>query len=140
MKWIYNDGGRSKYYKATNVRDCVCRAIAIANNEDYKIVYNTLKKYNHGESPRNGMYESVYSKLLKAWGWKQIKCEKKNIHLNENEIPDGIIICKIDRHLVAVKDKIIYDTWDCSKVRKGKNKGQSDVVKVISYWIKENAA
>ena len=81
MKWIYNDGGRSKYYKATNVRDCVCRAIAIANNEDYKMVYNTLKKYNHGESPRNGMYESVYSKLLKAWGWKQIKCEKKNIHL-----------------------------------------------------------
>ena len=42
MKWIYNDGGRSKYYKATNVRDCVCRAIAIANNEDYKMVYNTF--------------------------------------------------------------------------------------------------
>ena len=39
MKWIYNDGGRSFYYKASNVRDCVCRAIAIANDEDYKVVY-----------------------------------------------------------------------------------------------------
>lgn len=140
MKWIYNDGGRSLYYKAPNVRDCVCRAIAIANNEDYKIVYNTLKKYNNGVTPRNGMYESVYSKLLKAWGWKCISCENKHIHLKEDEIPDGVIICKIKGHLVAVKNKIIYDTWDCTKVRNGKLKGESDIVEVIKYWVKENVA
>lgn len=140
MKWIYNDGGRSLYYKATNVKDCVCRAIAIANDKDYKVVYNALKRLNNNESPRNGMYESVYSKLLKSWGWKCIPCDKQDVHLNENEIPNGIIICKIDRHLVAVKDKIVYDTWDCTKVRKGKNKGQPDIVKVYKYWIKENAA
>ena len=140
MKWIYNDGGRSYYYKAKNVRDCVCRAIAIANNEDYKIVYNTLKRFNNGVSPRNGMYESVYSKLLKVWGWKEVSCEKKNIHLKEDEIPNGIIICKIDRHLVAIKDKIVYDTWDSTKVRKGKNKGKPDMVRVEKYWIKEKVA
>jgi hypothetical protein len=139
MKWIYNDGGRSFYYKAPNVKDCVCRAIAIANNKDYKVVYNTLKLFNNGQSPRNGMYESVYSKLLKSWGWKPISCEKKNIHLKEDELPDGIIICKIDHHLVAVKNKIIYDTWDCSKVRKGKHKGEPDRVKVIKYWVKDVA-
>ena len=137
MKWIYNDGGRSYYYKAKNVRDCVCRAIAIANNEDYKVVYNALKLLNNNESPRNGMYESVYSKLLKAWGWRCVPCEKKNIHLKEDELPDGIIICKLDRHLVAVKDKIVYDTWDCTRVRKGKNKGKPDIVKVYKYWVKD---
>ena len=45
MKWIYNDGGRSLYYKAQNVRDCVCRAIAIANDEDYKDWNRVLTKY-----------------------------------------------------------------------------------------------
>ena len=138
MKWIYNDGGRSYYYKAQNVRDCVCRAIAIASDKDYKVVYNTLKIFNNGVSPRNGMYEVVYAKLLKAWGWKCVPC--KNVHLKEDELPDGIIICKIDRHLVAVKDKIAYDTWDSTKVRKGKNKGKPDMVKVEKYWIKESAA
>ena len=140
MKWIYNDGGRSLYFKAQDVRDCVCRAIAIANDKDYKVVYNTLKIFNNNQSPRNGVYESVYSKLLKSWGWKCISCENKNIHLKEDELPDGIIICKIDRHLVAVKDKIVYDTWDSTKVRKGKNKGKPDMVKVEKYWIKENVA
>lgn len=136
MKWIYNDGGRSFYYKASNVRDCVCRAIAIANDEDYKVVYNALKRLNNNVSPRDGLYESVYSKLLKSWGWKCISCENKNIHLKEDELPDGIIICKIEGHLVAVKDKIVYDTWDCTKVRKGKLKGKADIVKVKKYWIK----
>ena len=132
--------GDSLYYKALNVRDCVCRAIAIANDEDYKVVYNVLKRLNNNVSPRDGLYESVYSKLLKSWGWKCISCENKNIHLKEDELPDGIIICKIDRHLVAVKDKIVYDTWDCTKVRKGKNKGKTNIVKVEKYWIKENVA
>ena len=136
MKWINNDGGRSFYYKASNVRDCVCRAIAIANDEDYKVVYNALKRLNNNISPRDGLYESVYSKLLKSWGWKCISCENKNIHLKEDELPDGIIICKIEGHLVAIKDKIAYDTWDCTKVRKGKLKGKADIVKVKKYWIK----
>lgn len=136
MKWIYDDGGRSNYYKAKSVRDCVCRAIAIANDKDYKYVYKILKAYNNGETPRNGVCESVYKKLLKAWGWKCVECERKNIHLKADEIPNGIVICKINRHLVAIKDGIIHDTWDCSKARKGKYKGQHDVVKVIKYWVK----
>ena len=45
MKWIYDTGGREKYYKALNVKDCVTRAIAIANGMDYKETYMALKKY-----------------------------------------------------------------------------------------------
>ena len=50
MELIYDTGGREKYYQALNVKDCVVRAIAIANQMDYKVTYNLVKKYNGGES------------------------------------------------------------------------------------------
>ena len=37
-RFIYNDGGRSKYYQLEKVGDCVIRAIAIATETDYKEV------------------------------------------------------------------------------------------------------
>ena len=46
MEWIYNDGGRSNYYKAKDVGDCVCRALAIATGTDYKVMYNLLKGFD----------------------------------------------------------------------------------------------
>lgn len=36
MDFVYNDGGRSRYFKAKSVGDCVTRAIAIATRTDYK--------------------------------------------------------------------------------------------------------
>ena len=36
MKFIYDDGGRSKYFKAKGVSDCVTRAICNATGKDYK--------------------------------------------------------------------------------------------------------
>ena len=53
MKYIYNDGGRSKYFKG-KANDCVCRAISIASNRDYKEVYDSLKKALG--TPRNGVF------------------------------------------------------------------------------------
>lgn len=42
MDFVYNDGGRSKYFKG-NAGDCVTRAIAIATGFDYKEVYDNIK-------------------------------------------------------------------------------------------------
>ena len=47
MEWKYNDGGRSKYFSAKRVNDCVVRSIAIATNKDYKEVYQTIKKFRN---------------------------------------------------------------------------------------------
>lgn len=59
MEYNYNDGGRSKYFKAECVNDCVTRAIAIATERDYKEVYNEIKSIV-GYSPRNGiLYKDV---------------------------------------------------------------------------------
>lgn len=49
--FIYNDGGRSRYFKG-DAGDCVTRAIAIALNTDYKLIYDTNKKLL-GYTPRN---------------------------------------------------------------------------------------
>ena len=44
--FIYDDGGRSKYYrmkfKSDRVGDCVIRALAIATGGDYKSVRDEL--------------------------------------------------------------------------------------------------
>ena len=49
MEWVYDDGGRSKYFKAEHVGDCVCRAIAIGTGKDYKEVYDLI---NHTPNKR----------------------------------------------------------------------------------------
>ena len=43
MKWIYDDGGRNKYYKG-NTNDCVCRAISIAYQKYSKPVMKEMEK------------------------------------------------------------------------------------------------
>ena len=82
MKFFYNDGGRSKYYKSEKVGDCVCRAIAIANEMDYKEVYDLINEYAKKErinkksgsrsSSRNGVAKTTTRKILNDLGWKWI--------------------------------------------------------------------
>jgi hypothetical protein len=43
MKWVYNDGGRKAAGYKGEARDCVVRAIAIATDQPYEVVY---KEFN----------------------------------------------------------------------------------------------
>ena len=38
-----------------------------------------------------------------------------SMHLTEDEIPMGNLIVDLSRHLTNVKDKVIYDTYNCSE-------------------------
>lgn len=115
----YSDGGRSKYFKADNVRDCVVRSIAIVTGLDYKEVYDTIRKII-GESPRNGVSNKSVRKIMDYFGgvWIPLSgigtgCKA---HLCAGEIPmDKKIICNISKHVVAVINGVIYDTYDCSR-------------------------
>ena len=120
MKFKYNDGGRSKYYKATIVGDCVVRAIAIATQRDYKEVYkeaHTLLGY----SPRDGTrHHSHTKKLVEHFGgkWKAMMTIGSGCkhHLKDGEVPmQGNIICSLSGHLTAVVNGVINDTYDCSR-------------------------
>ena len=129
MEWVYDTGGREKYYKALNVRDCATRAIAIANDMDYKETYMMLKEYNGGESPRNGVYGFISSKMLTDLGWEYVEYKDEDVYFADAMIPiDEIIICKLPGHLVAVIKGVAHDTWNIVKSKKPK--------KLMGYWVK----
>lgn len=131
MEWVYNDGGRSRYFEATDVGDCVTRAISIATGKDYKEVYNDLKRLNGGKSCRNGTPKEVGKKYLASLGWTWIPTMQIGsgctTHLCEEELPKGTLIVQVSRHLTCVKDGVIYDTYDCSR-------GETRCV--YGYWLK----
>lgn len=131
MKFKYNDGGRSKYFKATNVGDCVTRAICNATGKDYLEVYNSLKELASHEKitkrkrriskVRDGVYKDTYKKYIEdILGWKWVSCsgigKGISIHLNESELPlKGTYIIRVSKHLTCIKDGVLIDTYDCSR-------------------------
>lgn len=118
MEFNYNDGGRSKYFKANGVGDCVTRAIAIATGKDYKEVYNEVKKMV-GYSPRNGIICADTKKIVKAFGGVWHACmgigTGCKVHMREDELPKGTIVVNVSHHLSCVKNGVINDIYDCSR-------------------------
>lgn len=119
LAFQYNDGGRSRYFKAQKVGDCVTRAFAIATGKDYKEVYDLIFKIAK-ETPRNGVRKSVSKKVAKQLGgvWHPLMsigtgCKS---HLRVNEVPmQGKIVCSVSKHLTAIIDGVINDTYDCGR-------------------------
>lgn len=129
MDFVYSDGGRSKYFKAEKVGDCVCRAICNAGGYDYKVIYDTLnaaaKKERTGKrksgksSARNGVYRDTYRKVIEGLGWvwhpTMTIGSGCKVHLNEYELPMDKLIVVVSNHLTCVSYGILYDTYDCSR-------------------------
>ena len=129
MKWVYDDGGRSKYFKAEKVGDCVCRAISIATGEDYKVIYDRINELSKSErkgkkkkgtsTARNGVYKTTRVKILEELGWvwhpTMAIGSGCKVHLMSDELPNGTLIVKVSNHLTCVKDGVLYDTYDCSR-------------------------
>ena len=131
MQLVINDGGRSKYFKAENVGDCVTRAICNATGKDYLEVYNRLKEMARRESTkrhrghkkssvRDGVFKETWKRYLKEIGWvhhsvTSIGDRSSRMKLTEEDLPMGNLIVQISKHLTNVKDHVIYDTYDCSR-------------------------
>jgi hypothetical protein len=129
MRFVYCDGGRSKYFKAERVGDCCARAIASATGIDYKEVYDSLNKLAKEErtskrkksisNARSGVYKSTADKYLKSLGWKWHACmtigSGCQVHVDENELPSGNLVLNLSRHFTCVKNGVLYDTYDCSR-------------------------
>lgn len=134
MKFVYSDGGRSRYFKANNVNDCVIRATCNATQKDYLEVYNDLKKLNGGKSCRNGTPSKIakkYINSLEGWEWvpTMLVGQGCKVHLKEDELPKGILILSLSKHYTCVKDGVIHDTYDCSR---------NGTRCVYGFWIKKN--
>lgn len=119
LDYQFNDGGRSKYYKASSVGDCVVRAASIALGRDYKEVYNLAKSIS-GKSPRDGVDKNSVRKIMEAVGGKWIAVMKIGtgckMHLSADDFPtDGKYIAQLSGHVCAVINGCIYDTFNPSR-------------------------
>lgn len=132
----FNDGGRAAAGYKGITGDCVVRAIAIAAQVPYQEVYDALfdqratyaaTRRNRtaanirrkGNSPRNGSPRKVYDAYLKQLGWRFVPTMSFGsgckVHLRPDELPGGRIIARVSKHLCAVIDGVIHDTYDCSR-------------------------
>jgi len=125
MKHIYNDGGRANAGYRGKPGDCVVRAIAIATGLPYQTVYNQINLTAKRERPRcgqirsnsrTGVHKRTCKRYLESLGWHWVPtmgigtgCQ---VHLREDELPAGCLIVSLSRHITAVIDGVIHDTFN----------------------------
>lgn len=78
MKFQFNDGGRIDAGIKGKTGDCVVRAIAIATQKPYQVVYDAInltaqsertgKRKRGKSSSRTGVYKGTISKYLESLG------------------------------------------------------------------------
>jgi hypothetical protein len=157
MKFKFDDGGRAAAGYQGKAGDCVTRAIAIATDKPYQEVYDAMwdglrshaakhrdraarrisrGKGLRGTTPRNGVTKKVWRPYLESLGWKwtptmQIGSGCK-VHLKASEIPRrGKFIVQVSRHLLAVVNGVIHDTYDDQR---------GGTRCVYGYWSRPEAA
>lgn len=129
VHWVYDDGGRADagYKGATG--DCVCRAIAIATEQPYQVVYDALnamgkqervgKRQKRRSSARTGVYPKTIRKYMESIGWEWVPTmqigQGCTVHLKAEELPKGRLVVSVSKHEVAVIDGVIHDTYDPSR-------------------------
>jgi len=124
----FNDGGRQSAGFKGKTGDCVVRAIAIATGKPYSEVYDALysrsrqralRRGKKARSPRCGVARAVYEPYLLNLGWRWNPCMKIGtgcrVHLRPDELPAGRLIVAVSKHLSAVIDGVIHDTFDPSR-------------------------
>lgn len=143
MNFTFNDGGRSAAGFKGHADDCVVRAVAIATGLPYKEIYDLCNETCKTEKPskrrsgksssRKGVHKVTTKKLLEVLGWQWVPTMKIGsgckVHLRADELPAGRLIVSVSKHLVAVIDGVIHDTYDCSR---------NGTRCVYGYWIKTN--
>ena len=131
-----NDGGREAAGFKGGAGDCVVRSIAIAANLPYLQVYKDLRSANAnyadlrndklarrlnqtGSSPRNGNHRNVFHDYITKQGFDWVPTMRVGqgcqVHLRPDELPSGILIVKVSKHLTAIVNGVIQDTHDPSR-------------------------
>lgn len=125
MSWVYDDGGRELAGYRGTAGDCVVRALAIATPLDYIEAYQLVRHWSAQEStrssarrssPRSGVRGPTVRQLMAGLGWQWhptmgigTGCR---VHLAHGELPGGRLVVQLSRHVCAVVDSIVHDTYD----------------------------
>lgn len=122
---IIDDGGRAAAGFKGQTRDCVTRAVAIATGMPYREVYDLFNEQARSERPRKGksrssartgVHNPTIRRVMASLGWEWhptmgigTGC---TVHLAEGELPTGRLVVSCSKHVVAVLDGIVHDTYD----------------------------
>ena len=138
-QYTYSDGGAKKAYPklAKRTDNCVIRAIAHATQQSYKKVWKEMLDIS-SETGYFPNHKKVYVKYLEKYGFEEIKYGNKDARMNE--IGESLAInyknqwaiLYIRKHLVAIKDNVVYDIWDSTKNSWG------DTPRVFRSYVKTN--
>lgn len=133
MTWIYDDGGRAEAGFKGGAGDCVTRALAIATEQPYRDVYDALfergrRKWEgtlqgaaltKAATPRSGLHAAITRAYLDALGWQWTPTMSIGsgcrVHVRADELPEGRVIVRLSRHVAAVIDGVLHDTYDSSR-------------------------
>jgi hypothetical protein len=131
ITFVEDDGGRGLAGYKGNARDCVVRAIAIATHQDYQDVYDVLsegartqrvtKGKKRKPSARDaGVYiqRKWFKDYMASLGLEWVPTirigQGCKVHLTAGELPKGRLVVRVSKHLTAVVNGVLRDTWDCS--------------------------
>ena len=121
----YNNNPKNK-----KTGDCVIRAISFATKNSWENTYRALPEIPSKQSLKLND-TNISRKYLKILGYEQQKMPRKadntryTVHEFCNQLAKKNVtyIIKVANHITVVKDKDLYDTWDCSNKSVG------------NYWI-----
>lgn len=107
-----------KYYNRNpekeKLPDCVCRAISLATQCPYYLVWDLLKK-NGLDRGCDAINLSCYAKLLDDIGFKKIDAKGRKVGELACTFPNSRLIIRIEGHLTCCINGVCYDIWDCTK-------------------------
>lgn len=135
MRVIITDGGRKAAgFRGEAPGDCVTRAIAIAAQLSYREVYDALNERAEreahmrgragaraacglGSNARTGVLHVTWRPYLQSLGFQWTPTMRVGrgctVHLRDGELPErGRLIAKVSKHLCAVIDGVVHDTYD----------------------------
>lgn len=107
----WTDGGRaSEGLGEDPTGDCVVRAISIATRLNYvtvrAMILDQARRLRMRCEPDRGVHRTIYAALLERLGWTRVRPGDKRVASAKR------LILNTTRHLVAVVDGVVYDTWD----------------------------
>lgn len=114
---MYNNNPKNK-----RTDDCVIRAISLALNKTWADTFRSLAEF----SIRQGLMINDTRNYKKYLNYLGLEAEKMPKHYDNtrytirefcDEIAkaDKTYILSVAKHLTVVKNKKLYDTWDCSR-------------------------
>jgi hypothetical protein len=139
IRFKYDDGGRAAAGYKGKAADCVCRAIAIAAQLPYQQVYDALAEGNatqrrsrrlsaraasrkprprsaaHGISAKRKWFKDYMRSLGFEWVPTMGVGTGCRVHVRASELPQGRLVLNVSKHMCAVIDGVLHDTYDCSR-------------------------